>query len=269
MRRRTALVAAAVTVVALVVAIPVGRWQAHRANAAEAHKVAVLIAAVGDPLTSPLFDAYRLAWSEDCLLYRHGADPYGIELCFDAQGRLVDAVDRRDGTSRLASFRPQPSASPLRIEPERLYLTLRAAGAFPASAPYPGALPLRFPPTSPAIRGFGNAISAIGGDLISSTLSLKRGRVVGGAGCLAYAPVEPSAPTRIEICFDRDGNIVRTGSFYTTPPSISTLARDPGQLRYRVDLAHLLRLFVGVHVLARDAEIVDGRLPPFSDPGTS
>ena len=259
MRKRRALTLGGVAVVVILVAVPVGRWEERRANAAQARGATALLAAIGDPIASPLRDAHRLSWSADCLLYRNGEDPFAMELCFDAQGRLVEAIDRRSGSSRIWSFRPEPAASPLRIDPERLFAAFRAAGAFPESAAYPGSLPMRFSPSSPSIRGFGTAISGIGDDFSSGTLN--GGRWRGALACLVYGASIRQDLDQFELCFDRDGNVVRAADLRFGAPNVSTLARDPGQPEYRVSTASLLDLLERVRLVPPEARLVDGRLP--------
>lgn len=257
--RRRHLVLAALAVVALAVSVPVGRWQEHRANAAQARGVEAVLAATGDPIASPLRDAYRRTWTADCLLYRSGKDPFALELCFDSHGRLVDAIDRRSGSPKISSFRPQPTASSLRIDPRRLYAVLQAAGAFPPSAHYPGSLPLHTSPGAPRYRGFAAVIVAINDDFGIGTLH--SGRLTGTLACLSYgAPTQRDADL-LEVCFDRDGNVVRTTDRRYGTPIVSTLTRDPGQQRYRVAVVPLLRLLREQQVLPGVATLVDGRLP--------
>lgn len=81
-------------------------------------------------LRSRALDAYRLAPWFDCLAYSARAGPYALELCFDAQGRLVETIDRRGVKPTIASLREQPSLATLRVPIHRLLTAFVAAGAF-------------------------------------------------------------------------------------------------------------------------------------------
>jgi hypothetical protein len=93
---------------------------------------------------------YRLTAYADCLLYPVGADPYALELCFDPQGRAVEAIDRRArGDTRIWSVRYDPSLAPVRSSPAALFRELARADAFPRGTRFTGTLPLsRAVPTS-------------------------------------------------------------------------------------------------------------------------
>jgi len=89
-----------VVLVVLVALVPVGRWErGHRADTQNRGLRSVL-AAVG-PLDQPSLDAFRYLFNFQCLLYKRGTNPFALELCTDAQGRLVEAIDRRSGSPRI------------------------------------------------------------------------------------------------------------------------------------------------------------------------
>jgi len=87
------LAVGAALVVALVL---VGRWEGHRHERAEIKGMQRVFDLVG-PLDNSSLDAYRIDidFTFDCLLYRRGADPYALELCFDRSGRLAEGVEPR------------------------------------------------------------------------------------------------------------------------------------------------------------------------------
>ena len=107
----------------------VGRSEGRRHARAENRVIAQIRALVG-PLDSPTLDRYRLLPEFSCLLYGRHGDPFALELCIDAQGRVVEAIDRRKGSPRIASLREDPSAATVRVdrpEVDRLIHNLEAA----------------------------------------------------------------------------------------------------------------------------------------------
>src|SRR5689334_16453378 len=107
-----------IAVAALASLIPIGRWEARRHARHEVAGIHRVLAAIG-PLEQPSLDAYRIGVGPglDCLLYRRGANPFALEICFDASGRVVEAYDRRGTGPRIWSLREDPSASTVRIDP--------------------------------------------------------------------------------------------------------------------------------------------------------
>jgi len=128
--RRAALLAAG-SALLLLALIPIGRWEGSRHAAEETAQVREVLTAIGE-LDSPSLDAYRrLGWA-DCLLYRRGANPFALEVCVDAQGRVVEAIDRRSGEPEIASLREDPTSSDVvvdRAEVDRLLERMGAPGA--------------------------------------------------------------------------------------------------------------------------------------------
>jgi hypothetical protein len=112
-RRRFAAGGAAV--VALVALVVVGRHERSTHASAENRKIAEIRRLVG-PLDSPSLDAFRLLPQFSCLLYKRGGNRFALELCVDGQGRVVEAIDRRGRTPRIASLREDPSHATVRVE---------------------------------------------------------------------------------------------------------------------------------------------------------
>jgi hypothetical protein len=125
-------IAGALVVLALLVVV--GRWERNR-NAARqnARMEAVYRTATAQGLDSPLLDRYRLDLQADCLLYHPPGRPQdnaAYELCFDAQGRLVETIDRHTGKPQFASLREQPGLAAIRVRPAAIDRILVRRGVF-------------------------------------------------------------------------------------------------------------------------------------------
>ena len=128
MSRRAALVASA-AVAALVVLVLVGRHEGGR-HADEENRGIERIRRLVGPLDSPPPDMYRLLPKFSCLLWRRDANRLALELCFDREGRVVEAIDRRSGTPRISSLREDPSAATVRVDRAEVDRLLQKLGAF-------------------------------------------------------------------------------------------------------------------------------------------
>jgi hypothetical protein len=113
--RRRYAVAAAAGALALLGLVPIGIWErGHRAEVQVAGMRDVL-AAVG-PLDNPSLTAFRYFNTFQCLVYRRERLRLALELCFDGDGRLIEAIDRRSGESRIWSLRDDPKRSTIRVD---------------------------------------------------------------------------------------------------------------------------------------------------------
>jgi hypothetical protein len=133
-------VAAAVVVIAVALALsPLGRDERGDANRSQLAGIAAV-----DRLARPhAASGYRITSWADCLLYPVGADPYALELCYDAHGRGIEAIDRRLRThTRISSVRYDPSLSTTNRSPARLFQLLRSMGAIPEATRFTGLVPL-------------------------------------------------------------------------------------------------------------------------------
>jgi hypothetical protein len=72
--------------------------------------------AVGPRLLHPGQAVYDLGGRLQCLAYAVNSNVFALELCFDSQGRLIEAVDRR-GVEHISTLRWRPSEAPLRLAP--------------------------------------------------------------------------------------------------------------------------------------------------------
>jgi hypothetical protein len=114
----TWLVAAAAIAIVLLALIPVGRWEARRHARHEVSGIRRVLAAIG-PLDQPSLDAYRKGVGNpglDCLLYKRGTNPFALEICFDAAGRVIEGYDRRGTGPKIWSLREDPTASTVHID---------------------------------------------------------------------------------------------------------------------------------------------------------
>jgi O-antigen ligase len=142
LRARSLTLAAVAALALALVAIPVGRAQAqHHLDEQQAGMRAVY-AATGRRLVSPRLTTWRLMYLFDCFGYRSEGNPYALETCWDSQGRLVEAVDRRGREPRFFTVRYEPDEAPVRIDPRRVRRALAATGAFVYAAAYLGGYPL-------------------------------------------------------------------------------------------------------------------------------
>jgi hypothetical protein len=104
-----------VAVLVLVALIPVGRWERqHRADR-EMRGMRGVIAAVG-PLDNPTLKGFRILTNFDCLVYKRGTNLFALEVCVADDGRVVEAIDRRSGESKIWSLRDDPSRSDVRVD---------------------------------------------------------------------------------------------------------------------------------------------------------
>jgi hypothetical protein len=113
--RRRLLVAAGAVLLGLLLLVPVGRWERGLRADEEMEGMRTVLAAVGE-LDSPTLRGFRVLAGFDCLLYERNRNDFALELCVDDEGRVVEAIDRRGGDSRIWSLRDDPTSSELRVE---------------------------------------------------------------------------------------------------------------------------------------------------------
>jgi hypothetical protein len=100
-------------------------WAGAKAGATRTRRIAASRRSARSSL-----DRYRLLPEFSCLLYGRHGNPFALELCIDAEGRVVEAIDRRSGSPRIASLREDPSAATVRVdrpEVDRLIRKLEAS----------------------------------------------------------------------------------------------------------------------------------------------
>jgi hypothetical protein len=113
------LVVVAVCCALLVAAVLVGGWEGDRFRDEMRAGIASVRAVVG-PLDNPALTHYRLQDGLTCLVYGRDGNELALELCFDAAGRAVEAVDRRGADVERWSLRPEPDAASIRVDPAQV-----------------------------------------------------------------------------------------------------------------------------------------------------
>ena len=129
MRRSVrAAVVVAVAIASLALLVVVGRWEGRRHADRENAKILRIREAVGR-LDRPRPTGFRILNPFTCLTYGREANKYALELCVDGAGRVVEAIDRRSGTPRIASLREDPGAATVRVDRGEVDRLLRSFGA--------------------------------------------------------------------------------------------------------------------------------------------
>ena len=131
-RGRAALAAfVGVAVLVLVVLVLIGRWERDHHADEENRGIREIQGLIG-PLDQPSLSAYRVSvgFGFDCLLYRRDGKRFALELCFDRQGRVIEAIDRRGaGDPRIFSVREEPELASLRVDRRLVDRLLHRLGA--------------------------------------------------------------------------------------------------------------------------------------------
>jgi len=120
--------AVAVIVVGAIVLVAIGRSEGRSEARREMNGFRIVERLVG-PLDSPSLSGYRVFPAFDCLTYRRRSNEFALELCVDHEGRVVEAIDRRNFDRRIWSLRFDPSASTVRIDRAEVDRLLRKMGA--------------------------------------------------------------------------------------------------------------------------------------------
>lgn len=126
MSRLRLLALAAVIVVAAIVCVGVGRWEKRRAVASEVAGFRTVLAAIGGRIDVTSLSGWRYG-PPNCLSYHDKVQLFAYQLCFDTQGRLIQAVDRRGAQPVYYSLEYAPELSPLRFSPVLVEQLLRSA----------------------------------------------------------------------------------------------------------------------------------------------
>jgi hypothetical protein len=112
--RRIVLVGSA-ALLGLLVLVAIGAWERERRADGESAGMRSVLAAVG-PLDSQDLRGFRIFANFQCLVYERGRNDFALELCVDGRGRVVEAIDRRDGTTEVWSLRDDPTRSEVVVD---------------------------------------------------------------------------------------------------------------------------------------------------------
>ena len=110
-----ALAAAVILALAVVV---VARWEGDRHAEQENDGIERVYEAVGR-LDASSLQGFRFLDDFQCLIYRAGGRKFGLELCVDWDGRVIEAIDRRGGDVRISSLREDPSRASVTVDRRR------------------------------------------------------------------------------------------------------------------------------------------------------
>ena len=109
--KRVALGAVAVALVA----VAIGNWERAARGDEQSAGMRSVLETVG-PLDSPELRGFRILANFQCLVYERGRNDFALEVCVDPDGRVVEAIDRRDGTPEVWSLRDDPTRSDVRVD---------------------------------------------------------------------------------------------------------------------------------------------------------
>ena len=112
MRRVGALAAAALAVALVLVAV--ARWERGRHADEQNAGIAHVYREVGE-LDAPNLEGFRVLDDFQCLIYRANGRRFGLELCVDWDGRVVEAMDRRTET-KIWSLREDAEHATVRVD---------------------------------------------------------------------------------------------------------------------------------------------------------
>jgi hypothetical protein len=116
---RRIVIAACAVLVAAAVLVAVGRWEQRHAARKETAGMRTVLAAIGNRIDSPALSGFRVG-PPDCLAYHDAEMLLALQLCFDRQGRLVEAVDRRPQDPKYYSLEYKPSLATIRFPREQI-----------------------------------------------------------------------------------------------------------------------------------------------------
>ena len=109
---RRALVAALGGVVAVAV---IGNYERSSRAEEQSDGMRMVLEEVGS-LDSPNLRGFRIFVHFQCLVYERGRNDFALELCIDDAGRVVEAIDRRDGAPEIWSLRDDRTRSDVVVD---------------------------------------------------------------------------------------------------------------------------------------------------------
>ena len=121
-RRRVIVLALLLLLIAAAAAIPIGRWEGHRATAKQLRGIERVRAAIGPNILGTRLSGVAQAGALECLLYRAGDYIYALEFCVVSTGRLVRAVDATGAADAQSwDITATPTAAPVLLQPGHLH----------------------------------------------------------------------------------------------------------------------------------------------------
>ena len=121
--KRAPFVAVA-SLLALAVLVALGSWERERRADRQSAGIRAVLSEVGT-LDSGELRGFRIFVNFQCLVYERGRNDFALELCVDDDGRVVEAIDRRDGTPEVWSLRDDRSRSQVRVDRREVNRLLR------------------------------------------------------------------------------------------------------------------------------------------------
>jgi hypothetical protein len=123
---RFSLIVSSIVATAILLVL-VGRWEERRSANIELGRMKAVLAQVGS-ISTAIPTGVRIG-SPSCLAYPIPQNRLGLQLCFDAQGRLVESVDRSVSPPIYGSLAYDPSLSTIRFPVPLVENLLRRATA--------------------------------------------------------------------------------------------------------------------------------------------
>lgn len=93
----------------------IGNWERGSRADDQSEGMRRVLELVG-PLDSPELRGFRIMVNFQCLVYERGRNDFALEVCVDAGGRVVEAIDRRDGTPEIWSLRDDRESSEVTVD---------------------------------------------------------------------------------------------------------------------------------------------------------
>ena len=109
---RRALVAALGGVLAVAV---IANYERSTRADEQSDGMRAVLAEVGS-LDSPDLRGFRIFVHFQCLVYERGRNDFALEVCIDEEGRVVEAIDRRDSTPVIWSLRDDRTRSDVVVD---------------------------------------------------------------------------------------------------------------------------------------------------------
>lgn len=112
---RRVVVAGAVVLLAAVALVAVARWERSRHADQENAGIQRVRSEIGE-LDGKTLAGFRVLRDLQCLIYRRNGRTFGLELCVDWDGRVVEAMDRRGDEAEIWSLREDPGRARVRVD---------------------------------------------------------------------------------------------------------------------------------------------------------